>query len=74
MSKSAESTKKRFIRLPEVSSRTGLPRASVYEAMDAGTFPKSIRLGEITVAWLESEIDAWIEQRIAASRQAGGAQ
>lgn len=74
MSKSAESTKKRFIRLPEVSARTGLPRASVYEAMAAGAFPKSIRLGEITVAWLESEIDDWIEARIAASRQAGGAQ
>lgn len=31
----------------------------------AGRAPRPIRLGEHRVAWLESEIDAWIEERIA---------
>lgn len=29
-----------------------------------GLFPKRIRLGDSRVAWLESEIDDWIEQKL----------
>jgi hypothetical protein len=32
----------------------------IYELMGDGTFPKPVRLGERAVAWLESEVDAWI--------------
>jgi len=38
--------------------------------MAKGLFPKPIRLGEMTVAWVDSEIDAWIAARIADSRKA----
>nr|WP_261985351.1 AlpA family phage regulatory protein [Pseudomonas mendocina] len=34
----------------------------------AGTFPKQIPLGPKSVAWIESEIIAWCEERIAAGR------
>lgn len=30
----------------------------------AGRFPKRVRLGENRVAWLESEVDEWIQQRL----------
>ena len=30
----------------------------------AGQFPKRIRLGQNRVAWLLSEIEAWIEERL----------
>lgn len=30
----------------------------------AGRFPKRIRLGQNRVAWLLSEIEAWIEERL----------
>ncbi|WP_310887981.1 helix-turn-helix transcriptional regulator [Burkholderia pseudomallei] len=33
------------------------------------TFPKRIRLSAHSVGWLEHEIDAWIESRIACSRE-----
>jgi prophage regulatory protein len=33
--------------------------------MKAGTFPKPVKIGERAVAWPESEINAWLEQRIA---------
>jgi len=59
----------RFIRLPEVLSRTGLKRSSVYAFIEAGTFPAQIPLGERAVGWDESEVSAWIDQRIAAARQ-----
>jgi len=32
--------------------------------MSLGSFPKSIPLGGRAVAWLESEVDEWMESRI----------
>jgi len=37
--------------------------------MARGTFPKAIKLGARSVGWLESEINAWIEAQVAASRK-----
>lgn len=54
----------KIIRLPEVKSRTGLSRSSIYAFMKAGTFPASIRLGRRSIGWQESVITSWIEQRI----------
>ncbi|MEP6774010.1 MAG: AlpA family phage regulatory protein [Chloroflexota bacterium] len=36
--------------------------------MAAGTFPRSIILGANTVAWVQSEVNAWIRGRILHSR------
>ncbi|PHV09647.1 helix-turn-helix transcriptional regulator [Chitinimonas sp. BJB300] len=55
----------RFLRLPEVMSRTALSRSSIYAAIQRGIFPNSISLGGKSVAWLESEITAWQAARIA---------
>ena len=44
--------------------RVGLKRASIYQHMAAGSFPKQIALGIRAVGWLESEIDAWLAVRI----------
>lgn len=57
-----------ILRLAAVKKRTGYGRSSVYAKMARGEFPKSISLGPRAVGWLASEIDAWIEQRINASR------
>ena len=54
----------RLIRLKEVMSRTGLGRTSIYNFMNAGTFPKSVQLGERAVAWVDEEIDAWILDKL----------
>ena len=66
--------KERFLRCPEVEHRTGIPKASIYAKIAAGTFPRSIRIGGKSssriVAWRETEIDAWIRETIAeAERQ-----
>ena len=65
---------KRFIRLPEVLSRTGYGRTSIYRKMEDGSFPRSVKLGSPledpnvfdsrAVAWIEDEVDQWIESRI----------
>ena len=67
---------KRFIRLPEVLSRTGYGRTTIYRKMEDGSFPKSLKLGGPhkdprafdcrAVAWIEDEIDQWVDARIEA--------
>jgi prophage regulatory protein len=54
-----------LLRLPEVISRTGRSRSRIYADVQTGQFPKPINIGPRAVAWVESEIDAWVEQRIA---------
>ncbi len=66
--------KHRFIRLNEVLSRTGFGRTSIYRKMEEGSFPKSLKLGgppkdpsifdSRAVAWIEDEVDHWMESRI----------
>ena len=65
---------KRFIRLPEVLTRTGFGRTSIYRKMEDGSFPRSVKLGGPledhnafdcrAVAWIEDEVEQWIESRI----------
>lgn len=61
-------TNEKILRLRPVLSRTGLSRSMAYDLMAKEQFPKPISLGARAVGWLESEIDAWIDQRIKASR------
>lgn len=54
----------RFLRLAEVRNRVGYGRASIYRLMAVGQFPRCHSLGARAVAWLESDIDAWIQSRV----------
>lgn len=54
----------KLIRIKDVMGRTGLGRSTIYKYMSIGEFPKSIKLGTRAVAWVESEIDAWIQHSI----------
>ena len=56
--------KKKLLRLPEVMSRTGYKRSNIYQLMNLSDFPKSVQLGPRAVAWLSSEIDQWIDDRV----------
>jgi prophage regulatory protein len=62
--------RQRFLRLAEVRNRVGYGRATIYRLMAAGQFPRAYSLGARAVAWLESEIDAWIEARVRAGQAA----
>ena len=55
----------RLIRRKEVQVKTGLGASSIYALMKQGKFPYPIHLSIRRVAWIESEIDSWIEERIA---------
>lgn len=60
-----EEKPERLLRLAEVIARVGFGKTAIYDRIRAGTFPKPVPLGGV-VAWVESEIDAWIAARIAA--------
>ncbi|MGA7588208.1 MAG: AlpA family transcriptional regulator [Rouxiella badensis] len=59
----------RFMRLPEVIHTTGLSRSTIYDLISRRQFPAQLSLGGKNVAWLASEIDGWMNERIAARYQ-----
>lgn len=65
---SSEQKPKRLIRLAEVKNKVGLSRSTIYLRIERGTFPTPISIGGGRVAWLESEVDEWIDNAINESR------
>ena len=60
----------KILRLPAVIDKTGLSRATIYLKISKKAFPSPISLGERSVGWLESEVEAWIQRQIDNSRSA----
>ena len=52
-----------MLRPPEVMERTGLSRTTLWRRVRAGTFPAAIELGENSIGWPASIIDAWLAAR-----------
>jgi prophage regulatory protein len=46
-----------------VLAKTGLSRSTLYAYIADGAFPTQRRLGPRRVAWLASEVEAWIVSR-----------
>ena len=63
----AEQTR-RFIKLREVKALTTLSTSELYRRIAAGTFPRQVMLGPKSAVWIEAEVMAWCDERIAASR------
>lgn len=58
-----------LIRLNEVQRRTGYSKAWIYRLMSQKRFPTSVKIGTRAIAFVESEIDEWINTRIEESRK-----
>lgn len=61
-----------LLRLPEVMRRTGLSKSSIWLGAKRGWFPAPIKLcpdpTARAVGWRESEVQEFIEKRVADSR------
>jgi prophage regulatory protein len=55
---------RRFLRLTEVQRLVPYSRSTLYLKIAKGDFPKPFSLGDRAVAWLESDVQQWIERRI----------
>ncbi|WP_233982419.1 helix-turn-helix transcriptional regulator [Pectobacterium versatile] len=51
-----------------ITKLTGLTDKWFYKLIKDGLFPKPIKLGRSS-RWLQSEVEAWLQQRIVQSRQ-----
>lgn len=60
--------KEKLIRMHEVLKRTGFCRAWIYRLIKLNRFPKPIKIGERAIGFIESELDAWIENVIISSK------
>ena len=57
-------TKHHFLGLTEVMSRVSLSKTAIYELIARKDFPIAVRVSKRRVAWVESEIDKWIADRM----------
>ena len=57
-------TTKRLLRITDVVEKTGLSRSTIYQRRIKGSFPDAVPLGGGRMAWLSSEVDAWIDQLV----------
>ena len=57
-----------IIKKPDVQRITGLSGSSIYRLVSDGTFPKPIKISTRSSGWVLSEVEAYLEARIKASR------
>lgn len=52
----------RIVKLPEATQITGRSRSSIYRMLGdpASTFPPALKLGQKSIGWRMSELQAWI--------------
>jgi len=51
----------RLIRERDRRAKTGVPRSTWYALMADGAAPKPVQLGLRSVAWIEDELEAWMQ-------------
>lgn len=59
-----DGTKHRLLRRKAVQDVTGMSRSSIYAEMKKKRFPQAVNLGGRSVAWVEQEIELWINERV----------
>lgn len=53
-----------LLRMKDVCTVAGVSRPTLYELMAAGLWPRPIKLGEKSVAWPASEVNAMLAARV----------
>lgn len=60
----------RLLSIAAVSEATSLSRATIYRAIDAGLFPRPLKLAARRIGWRVSDLTAWLDSR----QETGGVQ
>lgn len=54
----------RLIRMPDVLNITGCQKSTIYLMIEKGQFPAPVRISKKYVAWPESAVLQWVQDRI----------
>jgi prophage regulatory protein len=60
----------RLLNIKEVCERTSLSKSSVYRYMLLGAFPAAVPVGIQRAAWVEAEVEDWIQRRVSQREKA----
>ncbi len=60
----------RLLRLSDVETVTALKKTTIYLLMKRGEFPRCVQVTPKAVAWAESAVLQWVQDRIAAASAA----
>lgn len=55
----------RLLRLPDVEAATSVRKSTIYALMKRGEFPRCVQVTPRCVAWPESAVLQWVQDRIA---------
>ena len=58
----------KFLMLPQVREIVPYSASHIWRLERSGQFPQRVRLGGNRVAWLESELNSWVESKLAARK------
>jgi prophage regulatory protein len=58
----------KFLKLREVLEISGKSKSSIYDAIKRNEFPAPVKLSNRSSGWIQSEVSAWAEERVKASR------
>lgn len=53
-----------WLRMPAVSASTGLSKSEIYRRVQAGTFPRPIRLSHRVSVWSQGSLKRWKRELI----------
>ena len=56
----------KFLMLPQVQEIVPYSVSHIWRLERSGKFPQRVRLGGNRVAWLQSEVNSWVESKLAA--------
>lgn len=54
---------KKYLSIGEVCFQTTLGKSCIYDKISQGDFPRPRQLTRGRVAWLQSDVEAWIDSR-----------
>ena len=58
-----------MLRIADVCRRTGLSKSQVHRLVGELGFPRPVKLSKRATAWVEGEVENWLQRRIAESRK-----
>ena len=67
---SQSAIKSPFVLVPETVKLTGCPRSTILKYSNLGRFPRVVRLLGDRIAFVRADVEAWIETRLDASKEA----